>query len=249
MIVETKLSDFLPKLKRLTNKKVLQKEDLLNDTFLLAKEGNLAMYYAPHNEYVNTEAKVVIIGITPGWRQMKAAFEAALCSLDANDPMEEMLQKAKTAARFKGPMRENLIQMLDACGLAGALDIATTTELFTHKDAYLHTTSIIKYPVFYKGKNYTGHIPLIDQSPMLKQYANHIFPQELDQLKKPALVIPLGKATENVIQELQQTVTIPAHTYVFGFPHPSGANGHRIKQFEHNRGQLIDIIEKWKRSS
>jgi len=55
----------------------LKKSALLSERFLMRDEGMLTMYYAPHNEVINTAAKVVIVGITPGWSQMKTAFEAA----------------------------------------------------------------------------------------------------------------------------------------------------------------------------
>jgi len=34
-----------------------------------------------------------------------------------------------------------------------------------------------------------------------------------------------------------------------GFPHPSGANGHRAKQFENNKKEMQSIIKKWKNYS
>lgn len=32
---------------------------------------------------------------------------------------------------------------------------------------------------------------------------------------------------------------------LFGFPHPSGANGHRKKQFEENKVKLLKVIEEY----
>jgi glycine cleavage system H lipoate-binding protein len=41
------------------------------------KENNLEIYYSPHNEYLNSKAKVFIIGITPGFQQMSTAIATA----------------------------------------------------------------------------------------------------------------------------------------------------------------------------
>ena len=52
--------------------KSFEKKDILNDRFLLIKEKNMEIYYAPHNEIINEDAKVFIIGITPGWTRLDA---------------------------------------------------------------------------------------------------------------------------------------------------------------------------------
>src|SRR5699024_8691878 len=177
MIYDTKLPQFFSEIEKL---KSFTKQNLLNDAFLLEREGDLAMYYAPHNEWINKEAKIFIVGITPGWSQMEAAYKQLRQSMERDEPMEKMLEQAKIAASFSGTMRKNLTTMLDEIGLANALHIDTAAKLFTTHRSYLHTTSVIRYPVFLKGKNYTGHTPSIDKSAMLKRYAHHIFPKELD---------------------------------------------------------------------
>ena len=60
------LYDYKEAIKKLPLKDKYTKEELLTDDFLVDKEGNIEIYYAPHNEYINPKAKVFIIGITPG---------------------------------------------------------------------------------------------------------------------------------------------------------------------------------------
>lgn len=231
---------FLPEIKKVTE---VTKEQLVTDNFLIEKENELAMFYAPHNEYINTEAKVIIVGITPGWNQMKVAYEQLIQSLEYGLPTHTALKNAKIAASFSGIMRNNLTKMLDEIGLAGALKIRTTNSLFTSYRDNLHTTSVIKYPVFLKEKNYTGHIPAIDQSTLLKRYAYEEFPKEIAEMNHPTLIIPLGKATEHIVRGTLGKYT--EHTYLFGFPHPSGANGHRKRQLLENKDQLKQKVKQW----
>jgi len=242
VLFQAKFLEFLPALKQLTWQDSLEKSDLLTHSFLLEKENNLTMYYAPHNEYINPDAQVLIVGITPGWKQMKTAYTKVIDSLYSNETEEQILKQAKLAASFSGQMRTNLVSMLDQCGLADALDIPTTGRLFTSHRFRLHTTSIIRYPVFYKGKNYTGHVPAIHQSEMLKYYIDNIFLKELTYMKESILIIPLGKVAEQVIREVENMYSF---THLSGFPHPSGANGHRIKQFKRNYEQLKSTIKNW----
>src|SRR5699024_259346 len=103
-------------------------------------------------------------------------------------------------------------------------------QLFSKYPNLLHTTSVIKHPVFFKGRNYTGHTPEIEQSSLLTQYAYKEFPNEIGQIKSHPLLVPLGKSVEKVFKKLMNQGDITESTCLFGFPHPSGANGHRKKQ-------------------
>ena len=71
-----------------------KKEDILNEKFLLIKEKNMEIYYAPHNEIINENAKIFIIGITPGWTQTKIAYETAV--IICNQPLIFKMQFATT---------------------------------------------------------------------------------------------------------------------------------------------------------
>ncbi|MFE4122787.1 hypothetical protein [Priestia sp. YIM B13486] len=220
------------------------KEQLLQKDFLIAQERELSMYYSPHNDYINPDAHIVIAGITPGWFQMKTAFKQCVSSL-SHHQLEQVLYETKKAASFSGTMRVNLIDMLDQCGVAKVMGINGAAELFASQRDLLHTTSVLKYPVFYKGKNYTGHQPPIERSALLSRYAFEVFPHELSEIKNPCLIVPLGKAVENVLRKLSNEPSFSRHTYLFGFPHPSGANGHRKRIFEEHLGEFTEIVEGW----
>ncbi|HEX5912476.1 MAG TPA: hypothetical protein VFY54_05030, partial [Rubrobacter sp.] len=49
---------------------------LQGDQFRLYASGSFAIYYAPL-DYINPEAKVVLLGITPGWTQMESSYQEA----------------------------------------------------------------------------------------------------------------------------------------------------------------------------
>lgn len=244
MLNEPKLTDYLPQIKLLSETNDFHKSILLTESFLLEKEKDLTMYYAPHNEYIETRATVVLVGITPGFHQMKTALQSVAQHLSGNFSTKQLVKQAKIDASLSGPMRNNIVQMLDACDLPKQLQIKTSAELFTTKRSMLHTTSIIKYPVFYKGKNYTGHQPKIHQSPMLKRFAYEDFPKEIHALSNPTIIIPLGKVVDHVLTQIKHTIH-PKHLLIHGFPHPSGANGHRKKQFAANKEWITSLLRQW----
>ena len=58
-----------------------------------------------------------------------------------------------------------------------------------------------------------------------------------------AFYIPLGKAVEEILECMVQENILKSEQCLFGFPHPSGANGHRKKQLEENKENLKKKIE------
>ena len=70
------------------------------------------VFYAPFDE-VNTEARVVLVGITPGKSQAVEAIRVARQLLRYGASNGQARRAAKIAASFGGQMRKNLVQMLD----------------------------------------------------------------------------------------------------------------------------------------
>ncbi len=221
--------------------KSFEKKDILNDRFLLIKEKNMEIYYAPHNEIINEYAKVFIIGITPGWTQTKIAYETAQKCLLQNLGDKYIKKECKRNSRFAGSMRKNLIEMLDELNLNKKLKIKSMSELFDKHDIMLHTTSLIPYPVFINKKNYTGTNPKILDNKILTSYLKKYFYKEVEKLPD-AFYIPLGNAVEEVLKHMINEGLIQREQCLFGFPHPSGANGHRKQKFLENKELLSNII-------
>ncbi|MBQ4050564.1 MAG: hypothetical protein IJD13_02965 [Oscillospiraceae bacterium] len=214
----------------------------MSGEFELCTEAGLQICYAPHNEYINPKAKILIVGITPGWSQTERAYLAAKEGIVQQLTDEEICFRCKLVSRFAGPMRKNLIGMLDELGLHSRLNISSCAELFSAGNDLLHTTSLIRYPCFYKGKNYSGHTPAVSSSDILQRYLSE-FVIELDFLNDIRLIIPLGAAVEKILigQELPIQSDVPV---LRGFPHPSGLNAHRGEQFREHFEQMKDILHR-----
>ncbi len=239
----SKFTSFKESIHSLTNP--VDQEELMNETFLLERDEkkNLEMYYAPF-EHVNEHAKIVIVGITPGLHQMKKSFETVWNNDGEEMGDEEVLQKVKNHSSFEGPMRKNLITMLDELELHKYLNLASTSELFGPASHLVQTTSVLPYPVFYKGKNFSGSTPNILKTEVLHRYALNHLPIELDKLNNP-LIVPLGVNVTKVLMHLAENNLISANSIVNGFPHPSGGNGHRHRQFEENKEIMKGTIGRY----
>lgn len=221
------------------------KAQLLINDLKLSSSGAVEIFYSPHNEYINPAAKVMLVGIAPGWQQMEIAYRMAIQALIAHNSYEQACKEAKIAARMAGSMRSNLIQMLQEIGLHEYVRVPHVQRLFEADCTLLHTTSLIRYPVLVNKQNYNGHQPSISQNDFLYQAVLESFLPELERLNHP-LIIPLGKSVEAVLHQLLDESWIADGKILWGFPHPSGANGSRVKQFLHNKGAMQKVLREWR---
>lgn len=125
----------------------ISKKTILTPEFLVESTTKFNIYYAPHNEYLNAKARILIVGICPGWAQTKIAYETAKQGIDENKGNEEILKSCKLTARFAGSMRKNLISMLDELNISAYYKIESASDLFNNNEL-LHTTSLIHIQYF-----------------------------------------------------------------------------------------------------
>ncbi|MEB1805893.1 MAG: hypothetical protein LPK26_01035 [Bacillaceae bacterium] len=57
------------------------------------------------------------------------------------------------------------------------------------------------------------------------------------------MIIPAGKAVSEVLRYLVAEGQIYNQTILYDFPHPSGANGHRRKQYEEKKDWFKTKLE------
>ena len=235
--------EMLPRMRALPDG-VLGPEQLLTHDFLLDAEGRLEIYWIPF-ERMNHSARVAIIGLTPGWHQMQEAFTAARDAFRAGleDDMA-ILERINRQAGFAGSMRTNMVKMLDAIGLPDVLEVPASADLFEERDDLIHGTSALRYPVFAAGKNYGGGNPRVDQIPLLARQVRERLASELAAIPG-ALLLPLGIAVEGCLRILIADGQLDETRCLFGFPHPSGANGHRAAHFAQNRDSLQKQLSTW----
>lgn len=227
---------------KIKNLREFEKKDILISDFNIYSDKKISIFYAPHNEIINSNAQVFIVGITPGWQQTSIAYKTANKCLNNNLDYETTKYECKRNSRFAGSMRKNIIAMLDELELPKYLNIASSSMLFDECDNLLHTTSIIPYPVFVNMKNYTGSNPKIIENEILYSYVKKYFYNEAKILHK-ALFIPLGKSVEEILEKMIEEGIINESQCLLGFPHPSGANGHRLKQFAINKEYLANKVK------
>jgi hypothetical protein len=219
-------------LKQIRSLKNINRTTITNKNFLIKKENNIEIYYAPF-DYINSKAKIMIVGITPGLQQMIQSFEAVKNG--------RSLKEVKDLSSFKGSMRTTLIKYLDALKINKKLRIKSCESLFNINSRYLHSTSLIKYPVFDKGKNYSGS-NLLKKKILLDFLETH-FVKELKKLDK-TIIIPLGNTVSSTIDYLNDEFKLKLKCFLKGFPHPSGLNIRKDIQFKENKTRMMNLLRK-----
>ena len=196
--------------------------------FLLGQDGKLTAHYIPF-DCVNAAAKVVLVGITPGFTQWKNAMMEAQRQLSAGAALDAAQLAAKQTGGFSGAMRPNLIRLLDRISMHQWLKIDSCSSLFDTHYSLVQTTSILRHPVFVDGANYNG-TPSMVKTPFLRQQMLDHFAQEAAQMSNP-VYIPLGPKASEGLAWLAAEGVIKAERVLDGLPHPSGANAERIAYF------------------
>ena len=217
-------------LKQIRSLKKINKSTVTNKNFLIKREDNIEIYYAPF-DYINSKAKIMIVGITPGLQQMLQSFEAV------NEGRS--LKEVKDLSSFKGSMRTTLIKYLDALNINKKLKIKSCESLFNINSKYLHSTSLIKYPVFDKGRNYSGSGLL--KKKILLDFLEAHFVKELKKLDK-TIIVPLGNTVSSTINYLNNEFKLNLKCFLKGFPHPSGLNVRKDIQFKENKTRMLKLL-------
>lgn len=203
-----------------------------DDRFLIARSAKLSQYWCP-SEYVPTNARIAIVGITPGREQATNIFEAFRVALLAGQQTADGLRTAKLAGSFSGPMRANLVRMLDSIGLHKKLGLITCASLFEPANELAHFTSALRYPVFIDGRNYNGSPPILSVD-ILRKCVETYLAAEASSLKV-ILWLPLGPKPTTTLKHLASKGVIAPDAILEGMPHPSGANAERIAFFLGNK--------------
>lgn len=193
---------------------------------LLDRDGDLAVYYAPF-DVVNPEARIVLVGITPGLQQAQQALDAFRSALDSGSPPAQAAVAAKRTASFSGSMRPNLVAMLDYFGVNRWLGIGSSASLFTTDAHLVHYTSALRYPVFYRGANYNG-TPSMVGHPLLRKHLFAGLGEEARQIPR-AIWVPLGAKVSEGVRTIVSAGLLAPDRVLDGLEHPSGANNERVQ--------------------
>ena len=249
MILNTRFEEFAPAIAALPDRERLTKEDILQPVFRLHEEetgkGLLEIYYSPI-DVVNESAKVVLIGICPGFAPTQIAYRAAWEGLRDGLAPDAIQHEAKRRAQWVGQTRRNLAMMLDALNVPQRVGAPNGLALFDTHTHLIHSSAAVRYPVFVNGANYSGYGPDLHKMPILREYTETLLAEELAHIG-PALVVLLGRSVSESVQAVLGETLAAHNRLVISAPHPSGGPGQaaRLESFQARLPALREMVDAW----
>lgn len=200
--------------------------DAKAESLLLTRDGDISVFYAPF-EYINTAAKVVLVGITPGPSQADNALKAAQASLRAGGTAQQAQVAAKLTGGFSGDLRDNLVAMLQTAGVHRLVGAPDAGALFDSHRNLVHTASVVPFPAFRAGRPFNG-APM--SVPVLKDLALEHFGLVAKALPG-AHYVAMGDKVLSALQNLSKAGVIKERQILGALQHPSTANNERVAFF------------------
>lgn len=212
------------------------RETLASERYLLASEGRFRVYYAPIATWPSATARIVFVGLTPGFTQMTLAARAYLetPAIDRDD-RAAFTHVVRARVAYAGSMRKNLCHMLDELGFPAAWGVRASDDLFAIDRTDVITTSALVFPVFEEPgrKNFSGRGLDLARVPLFRTMLDELLAPRLRGAPN-ATIVPFGTVVASGIRYLCAKRTIDCDRILWGLPHPSGSNGHRVRQFREN---------------
>ena len=141
-LMKQHLEDYIEVIKQLPLKKKYTKDELLIPELLVEKYGDIEIYYAPHNEYLNPKAKIFIVGITPGFEQMSTAIAEARIRIEEGLSLDEIKYHYKLLKCFK--VEPNLIIHIGSKSFGKENSITRFINNFNKLPNYLKNALLIE---------------------------------------------------------------------------------------------------------
>ncbi|WP_175762544.1 MULTISPECIES: hypothetical protein [Burkholderia] len=208
--------------------------------FSLGKSGVYELRYTPF-EYVNREAKLVIVGITPGNTQLELSYGKAQELLRHRHPTDMILREIKKVGAFGGPsMRPNLLKMLRHFEFERLLGIEDVESLWSSHADLLQSTSVVPHAAFKAGKMFAGSFDEVMASPLLSECFRDCFVPSVREMASDTLFVGLGPCPEAALDWCVHHGALQRKQVLGAFCHPSGAGGSTTRYYlrEVTKGEL-----------
>jgi hypothetical protein len=189
----------------------------------------IEILWAPF-DFVNRNARIVIVGVTPGPNQARRSYKAVRVAVAKGDDPQADLERIKAESSFRGDIIEpNLKSLLEHSGLAERAGIADIDYLWTKEASKVHFTSTIRYPTFIKGKMFNNQIDSLEH-PELRKYVETYLAEELASVPTDADIVALGQKGPKIVRHAAKAAGIDPGRVV-ALPHPSGSATGAVRDF------------------
>lgn len=198
---------------------------------LYAASGLDEVYYIPF-EWTNPEAKLVVVGITPGPNQLELAYRTASSKIKVGLDDEGILKAAKMHGAFGGAsMRPNLIRMMEHFGFADLFGVDRVEDFWGSRADMFMGTSVVPHAAFRRGKPFAGSFEDIMKSNALTECFLYDFVPSLKGIPETAKFVALGDTPLQALAWCVRNRHLQEHQVMGAFAHPSTSGGSAVDAY------------------
>ena len=199
--------------------------------FSLGHATEYALRYTPF-EFVNRDAKLVIVGITPGNTQLALAYGKAQELLRQGYPRDVILREVTKVGAFGGSsMRPNLLKMLRHFRFERLMGIADVESLWESNAHLLHPTSVVPHAAFKAGKMFAGSFDEVLASPLLGECFRDCFVPSVREMDSATLFVGLGPCPQAALDWCVRHGVLERKQVLGAFCHPSSSSGSATRYY------------------
>lgn len=198
---------------------------------LLASDGRDELYYIPF-EWTNPQAKLVVVGITPGPNQMELAYRTASSKIKVGLDDEGILKAAKAHGAFgSATMRPNLIKMMNHFGFADLFDVEDVADFWDRRSDVFLGTSVIPHAAFRNGKPFAGSFDDVMKSKIFSECFHVDFVPSLKDIPGDARFVALGETPLRALSWCVRYGKLKEEQVLGAFAHPSTNGGSAVDAY------------------
>jgi hypothetical protein len=195
------------------------------------------LYYVPF-EHANLDARLVVVGITPGPNQLELAIQAVQRSRTL--PAASVQLEVKKQASFgSATMRPNLLKMLAHFRVRERLGITTEADLWGAAWPMFQATSVVPHAAFDlkadgAEKMFNGKFGEVLSSPLLMTCFEERFLPLVRAMNRSALWVGLGPTPRSALEWCVEKGLL-RKGQIAAFAHPSRSAGSQVDYFVKQR--------------
>jgi hypothetical protein len=198
---------------------------------LLAASGNDEIYYTPF-EWTNPQAKLVVVGITPGPTQLQMAYRTVSSKIKVGLDDEGILKAAKEHGAFGGAtMRPNLVRMMEHFGFAELFGVDIVEDFWGKSADVFMGTSVVPHAAFRRGKPFAGSFDDIMKTNVLTECFLYDFVPSLKDVPDDAKFVALGETPLRALAWCVRYGHLKESQVMGAFAHPSTSGGSAVDAY------------------
>lgn len=198
---------------------------------LIGSEGRRHLYYIPF-EFVNQDARLVMVGITPGNNQLSMAYKTARPLIARGVGEQEVLRTVKKEASFGGEgVRPNLLRMMKHFGFAKLLGVHSEESLWGENAGLMHTTSVVPHAAFLGDKMFAGSFEDVLGSKLFRTCFENHFVESIKTINSNAYYVGLGKTPAAALDWCVSKGVLKPKQVLGAFAHPSRSGGSTVDYY------------------